>query len=134
MTAWGLRITWTIVAIIGLGFNIGLFWRSLYDYKLVVANKLNGLRRYSARTSVYIFVGGIATQASYTIVGIVALVSTTEETDLHYPQIVSASVFITASVLSTVFAGVIFYRRRHIIELIEESYGEGSKDQNAALN
>jgi spore maturation protein SpmA len=83
--------------------------------------KVNGLRKYSAVTSMLIFIAACVTQLSYLSTGVIAM---TQKSSHDHPTAASisiAGIVIFSSISSTVFAGLIYYRRIKLIDIIKES-------------
>lgn len=122
-----LELVWTIVATVGLLFNTLLVWRAFGDRNWLIYYKANGdhdLRTYVALTSILIFAGGVSTQFSYFTIGCVALTQPSPGGHVHVPQIVSSIIFIAASIVGTVLAGLIYSRRMKVIRLVAEKLEE----------
>jgi hypothetical protein len=122
MAVWILRSVWTFTALCGLAFNCALLFRSINDYKIVLKGGKNGLRRYAAITSVLVFVATAATQLSFTVIGIVALTQTPVPSDVPatIQQYITFSVFVTMAVFTAIISGIIFFRRRKLVDMIFE--------------
>lgn len=117
-TVSALELSWTLVALVGFIFIALLLGRSLVDYEIVLNAKVNGLRRYSAITTVFIFLGGSITQLSYVGVGLVAMTQPGNGNHLSLPIILISSILMTSSVISTIFGLIIYYRRNHLIDML----------------
>lgn len=121
MTVLFLRAIWTLIATCGLIFTTGLLIRSINDYRIVSKNDPTEINCYAAATGIYLFAGGAIMQLSFFVVGITALIqSTTEDTPTTHLQYVSATIFTLASLISTINAGIVFYRRRRLVEILYE--------------
>ena len=118
-TIGGLELAYTIVAFIGFVFNFLILEKSLGDYYYVIEQKVNGMRKYAAITSILIFLGGTIIQSSYTIVGIVAMTQPATHEHATWANYTVAAIFITSSCISAAFAGIIYSRRIRIVEMIE---------------
>lgn len=118
-TITGLELTWTLIALVGLLFVLGLLHRAVGDLTFVEEQHVNGPRKYSAITNILIFFGGCITQISYVAVGIVAMTQASPHAHITVANIISSSIFIIASLASTAFAGIIYIRRLKIISMIE---------------
>lgn len=119
-TVSGLELAWTLVALAGFIFIALLLARSLVDYEFVLNARVNGLRRYSAVTTIFIFLGGTITQLSYIGVGIVAMTQSGNGHHLSVASYIIAIILMASSIISTVFGLMIYYRRIHLIDMIME--------------
>lgn len=116
-----LELAWTVIALIGFGFQVALFNRTVGDY--IIAEHFDGtkqLRQYAALTSVIIFFGGLLQQAAYVAIGIVAMTQPPVHQHLTAANYITGSVFIFSSIISVIFAAVIYRRRIKIVEMLED--------------
>lgn len=129
-TITGFELAWTITALIGFVFAARLLRRAVGDYDFVTKNKFDGLREYSAWTTVFIFLGGNITQLSYVLVGCIAMTQPSLHQKITTANIFTSTIFLTASLISTAFAGIIYHRRVKIVEMldkIDEERDSGTK-------
>ena len=107
-------LTWELISSAGFVIMCYLLNRAVGDLYWVMMKKQNGARIYTAKTSIWIFTGGVVTQLAYVLAAALSLV-------LHKkPLDITVDVFITASLFSTLFAVVIHFRKKRLIELIEK--------------
>lgn len=113
------RAAWTAAAAVGVGVTLILLVMAITDYRLLFKRELNGWRRYVARTSILIFLGGFGTQMIYFLAGIVSIIWGPKTEHISGAQAVDGALFIFGAVSSIVLAIIIFFRRRIILEVIE---------------
>lgn len=121
-----LEVLWTVSALFGLMFTGALFLRSLGDRRWLYETNANGdrdLRRNVALTSILIFAGGVVTQISYSIVGIIAMTQAGHSNgDPSVAQTVVSCIFLVSSIVGSIMAGVIYSRRTSVVKHIVEEY------------
>lgn len=121
-----LKLLWTVSASIGVMVTFALFSMAVTDYRLLVKRKLNSWRQYVGSTSIVIFSGGLLTQLIYLTAGILALTQPNTGSSLTIRHVTQA-LFVFGAVSSIILAITIFYRRVHILDIIEEAI---SKERN----
>lgn len=124
-----LELSWTLIALVGLGFQIALFHRVMDDY--IIADHYDGkrlFRRYAAKTSVFIFLGGLLQQVAFVIVGMVAMTQPAIHQRITTANYISGFTFIFSSLLSVGFAAIIYHRRMKIVTMLELE--ENSKESH----
>jgi hypothetical protein len=94
-----------ITAGIGLFYNGVILKRTIGD---VLSIKENNLIRQSAITSVIVFFGGVVTQLTFLITGILASI-------FRPPIDASAVIFTLSSIVSGILARLIYVRRRELL-------------------
>lgn len=98
-----------------------LFLKSYKDRAWLFDTNANGdkqLRRYTATTSTLIYTGGIITQASYFLIGVVAMTQPTHTQHATAAQILTAIILISASTVGSLFAGMIYIRRNFVVKAL----------------
>lgn len=125
-----LKLAWTVAASVGVMITFTLLFMSITDYRLLVVEKLNGWRRQVAITSIFIFVGGFIAQAVYFASGILALTQPNKRGPSHVIRETTQALFLFGALSAIVLAIIIYYRRRRILEIIEE----GIRKENSSAN
>lgn len=118
-----LEVVWTASALFGLLFTAMLLLRTLGDRRWLYETNANGdrdLRRTVAMTSVLIFAGGVCTQLSYLVVGLLAM--TQGNGHPNKTQIAVSVIFVGSSIIGAIMAGVIYVRRTEVVKQIVQDY------------
>lgn len=118
---------WTAAATLGTCVTFVLLSMAITDYKLLIKQGINSWRQYVARTSILIFLGGLITQLVYFTAGIVSITQPNPYNRVTTAQIISGSLFIFGALTSITLAIVIFYRRKSILEVIEDALSNKEK-------
>lgn len=122
------ELIWTVVALCGLGFMLGVLHRAYKDREWIIKEHANGyheLRKSVSVTSILIFLGGCITQLSYVLVGIIAMTQPSPGGRIHVTSIINSIIFVIASITGTVFAGAIYVRRVRVVQEIAERIRSG---------
>lgn len=116
-----LEIIWIVVASIGLIFQLASVRRTVGDLYIVKDRGINGIRKFTAETSVLIFVGGALVQMTYLSVGIWAL-SRPRPLHIHLGIInyVPSIILLLGSVMAMVFGAIIYRRRIKVVDMLKE--------------
>lgn len=111
-----------------------LLYKAIQDREWLIDSSANGdkaMREHVALTSIYIYVGGVVTQLSYLIVGVVLMTQPNHLNGAHQSdaQIINSIVFIASSVCGTILAANIYRRRNYVVGKLIKSYGRRNYDK-----
>lgn len=115
-----LKLAWTLASFVGSLVTLALVLMAMTDYRLLKIRGLNSWRQQVARTSIIIFFGGFVAQSVYFIAGVLALTQSNKYGSSLLVRHVTQGLFLFAAIAGTILALIIFYRRVHILEVIEK--------------
>lgn len=117
------ELLWTLFCGVGLFFNTRILLRAVGDLTYLRARKINSLREYSARLTVFTYASWALVQLAFTAVGAVAMSQPPAKGSSQAVttfQIVLTTVFIMVSFLLASSAAVNEIGRRNLLDKMKE--------------
>lgn len=107
---------------VGLIYNAKILHRALDDFFEVRARRINSLREYSARLTVFVYVMLSFVQAAFVLIGVISMIipPANHSTPVSALQIVLTSIFIFVSFVLAAGAYINERGRRQLVAKIAE--------------